>query len=61
MFCSCHFFTLLTVTLSVSFFVVFPLQAVGPSVHLGYTVIFMLSVVYFSAGTFFVKHIESVD
>jgi MFS family permease len=36
-------------------------QSVGPSINLGYTVIFLLSVVYFAAGTFFVKHIESVE
>ncbi len=36
-------------------------QTVGPTYNLGYTVIFLVSVVYFAAGTYFVKLIHNVD
>jgi MFS family permease len=36
-------------------------QSVAPDWNLGYTVIFMVSVGYFAAGTYYVKHIHGVD
>lgn len=36
-------------------------QQVGPGYNLGYTVIFLVSVIYFGAGTYFVKYIHSVE
>jgi len=36
-------------------------QTIGPSYNLGYTVIFLISVCYFAAGTYFVKYIHAVE
>jgi hypothetical protein len=35
-------------------------EKVGPDVHLGYTIVFCLAVLYFIGGTYFIKFIEAV-
>ena len=36
-------------------------QTISPALNLGYTVIFLVSVGYFAAGTYYVKHIHGVE
>lgn len=36
-------------------------EQIGPSMHLGYVMIFLVAGGYTAAGTFFVKYIEGVD
>lgn len=36
-------------------------QTIGPSYNLGYSVIFLVAVIYFAAGTVFVKFIHAID
>jgi hypothetical protein len=35
-------------------------EKIGPQLHIGYTIVFSLSALYFVAGTYFVKNIEAV-